>query len=200
MTGGIGSGKTTVAGLFSSLSVPVIDADEISHALADKGQPCYEKILKTFGDDVVDANGNLRRDYLRTIIFNDENLKTALESIIHPEVRREINSRVDKITYLYCIICIPLLFESGLQNTVNRVLVVDASEDLQIARTAARDASKPEDIRKIIRSQIDRDKRLQQADDIIVNDRDVKYLAQQVNNLDKKYRELAGNIQESVNK
>lgn len=187
LTGGIGSGKTTVTDLFADLSVPIIDADRISRELEKKGQPVYEKIINLFGDNVLDESGELRRKYLRGLVFGNPELKKQLESIVHPAVRESIKEHVSNIRAPYCIISIPLLFESGLQNTVDRILVVDAPEEQQIDRASKRDDVQPDDIRKIIRNQIDRDTRLHQADDIIVNDRDVKHLKLQVERLHRKY-------------
>lgn len=194
LTGGIGSGKTTVTDLFAELSVPIIDADRISRESVKKGEPAYDKILAVFGSDIIDETGELRRDYLRKLIFNDGKLKKQLESIIHPVVRNRILEYAGNVNHPYCIISIPLLFESGLQNTVDRILVVDAPEDLQVSRACARDSARPEDIMKIIRYQVDRKERLRQADDIIENNRDINHLRNKVAELNKKYINLANNI------
>lgn len=193
LTGGIGSGKTTVTDMFAELSVPIIDADRISRECVKKGEPAYDKIIVSFGENVIDESGELRRDYLRNLVFNNENLKKQLESIIHPVVRNRIREFVEKVNHPYCIISIPLLFESGLQKTVDRILVVDAPEDLQVSRACTRDSASPEDIMKIIRSQVDRKERLRRADDIILNDRDMNFLKAQVADLNEKYMNLAKN-------
>lgn len=191
LTGGIGSGKTTVTDLFANLSVPIIDADCISRELQKKGQPAYDKILELFGKDVIDEAGELRRDYLRTLVFSNGELKKQLESVIHPVVRKRINESVNYVNHPYCIISIPLLIESGLQHTVDRILVVDAPEQLQISRSCARDSVRPEDIMKILRSQATQEERLRQADDVIINDRDINHLKEQVTKLNEKYLILA---------
>jgi len=191
LTGGIGSGKTTVTDLFAELSVPIIDADRISRQLQNKGQPAYDKITALFGHDVIDEQGELRRDYLRTIVFNNSTLKIQLESVMHPLVRERITESVADVNHPYCIISIPLLIESGLQHTVDRVLVVDAPQQLQVSRACTRDAVHPEEIMKIIHSQVTREERLRQADDIIINDRDINHLKTQVEKLNGKYLQLA---------
>lgn len=190
LTGGIGSGKTTVTDLFAKLSVPIIDADCISRELQKKGQPAYDKILELFGKDVIDKTGELRRDYLRSLVFNDIVLKKQLESVIHPEVRKRIREWLSAVNHPYCIICIPLLIESELQQTVDRILVVDAPEQMQISRACTRDAVSPEDIMKIIHSQAKREERLVQADDIIINDSSIDHLKSQVEKLNEKYLKL----------
>ena len=189
LTGGIASGKTTVSKLFFKQHVPVIDADVISREITKKGGEAFQAIIENFGDKVLGNDGELRRDVLRGLIFSDPKLKQQLESIVHPQVRKVIRSRIDKVHYPYCIVSIPLLFESGLQETVDRILVVDVPEKVQLERASSRDNVSIEDVRKIIDSQIGRSERLQQADDIIYNDKDLKYLQEQVEILDNKYLE-----------
>lgn len=194
LTGGIGSGKTTVSNLFEELKVPIIDADRISRESVKKGQPAYDKILKLFGRDVIDKDGELRRDYLRTVVFNNAVLKKQLESVIHPEVRRRTLEMLATVHHPYCIISVPLLIESGLQHTVDRILVVDVPEQIQISRACTRDSVSPEEIMKIIRSQASREERLQQADDIISNDGDIHHLKSQVEKLNEIYLKLSGSL------
>jgi dephospho-CoA kinase len=194
LTGGIGSGKTTVSNLFEELKVPIIDADRISRESVKKGQPAYDKILKLFGRDVIDKDGELRRDYLRTVVFNNAALKKQLESVIHPEVRRRTLEMLATVHHPYCIISVPLLIESGLQHTVDRILVVDVPEQMQISRACTRDSVSPEEIMKIIRSQASREERLQQADDIISNDGDIHHLKSQVEKLNEIYLKLSGSL------
>ena len=194
LTGGIGSGKTTVSDLFAELKVPIIDADRISRDSVKKGQPAYDKILELFGRDVIDNNGELRRDYLRSVVFSNADLKKQLESVIHPEVRRRTLESLANVHHPYCIISVPLLIESGLQHTVDRILVVDVPEQVQVSRACARDSVSPEEIMKIIRSQVSREERLQQADDIISNEGDINHLKSQVVKLNEKYLKLSGSL------
>lgn len=198
LTGGIGSGKSVVSDLFAKLSVPIIDADCLSRKLVEKGQPAYVKIVELFGQGVIDKHGDLRRDYLRSVVFNNIVLKKQLESVIHPEVRKLIRTKLNAVNHPYCIISIPLLIESGLQHTVDRILVVDAPEQLQISRACARDSARPEDIMKIIHSQVKREERLRHADEIITNDSSIDQLQSQVENLNEKYLKLTATP--SVNK
>lgn len=191
LTGGIGSGKTTVSDLFRGLNVPVIDADVIAHDIVEKGKGAYNTIVKEFGDGILDIEGNINRDHLRKLIFENKDKKLLLESIIHPEVRNEISSRVSKVTEPYCIISIPLLVESGLQTAVDRILVIDVPVMIQKDRVRKRDRVDQESIEKIINSQASREERLKYADDVIKNDGDITSLTSVVEDLDIKYRDIA---------
>ncbi|MCH7695740.1 MAG: dephospho-CoA kinase [Proteobacteria bacterium] len=191
LTGGIGSGKTTASDMFAEFGVPVIDADDIAHKLARKGQPAYDAIVDEFGSAVIGPDGELRRDYLRKLVFTDEILRNRLESIIHPLVHDTINNFINNVSHPYCIISIPLLFETGAENTVDRVLVIDAPEILQIKRAMTRDNTTNQGIQKIIHSQMNREQRLKQTDDVICNDNSIKKLQSEVNSMHKKYLGLA---------
>ena len=193
LTGGIGSGKTTVSNLFEELGIEVIDADRITHELQSIGKPAYLKMVELLGPDILDDNNKLRRDYLRKIIFSSPELKQRLEEIVHPLVREEIEKRVYNVDGPYCLISIPLLIESGYNHELDRILVIDLPVELQIARTRQRDKINEEDIRKIINSQVNREKRVELADDIITNDKDLNYLRKQVKLLHNKYLTLTKN-------
>jgi dephospho-CoA kinase len=191
LTGGIGSGKTTVSNLFMEHDVPVIDADVIAHSVVKKGEPAFNAIVHEFSDEILDSKGDLNRAYIRKVIFANVEKKELLEGIIHPQVRSEISSLVSRVVKPYCIISIPLLIESGLQSTVDRILVVDVPESLQIERASKRDKVDHDDLVLIINSQASREDRLKFADDVIRNDQDISLLDSQVENLDIKYREIA---------
>lgn len=193
LTGGIGSGKTAATNRFSELGVPVIDADAISHELVQSGQPALQIIADTFGKDVINTNGELRREQLRKLIFDDSSARQKLEAIIHPLVFNEISRRLSQVKFPYCIICSPLLLESKSGYDIDRILVVDTSENLQIERACRRDNSPESEIKKIIDSQSSRQDRLARADDIIVNDKDLLLLHEQVDKLHEKYLKLAEN-------
>jgi len=195
LTGGIGSGKSSVCKLFADLGVPIIDADQIAHELVRPGQPALQAIIETFGEEIVtDYKGNLDRKRLRELIFRDSDSRKKLENILHPLVYDEIEDQLTKITSPYCIICIPLLIETRAINKVDRVLVIDIPEALQIQRACQRDNMDIEDIQKIIRAQTSRDIRLNAADDIIRNDGNLTSLHKQVKDLHKCYTKTAADI------
>ena len=187
LTGGIGSGKTTVKNFFDELGAPTVDADEISHRITKPGHTAFDEVVALFGKESLDETGNLDRKRLRALIFDEPDLKQKLEAIIHPRVRAQIRDFTDRVDYPYCIICIPLLLETGAQSTVDRVLVVDAPEELQVARVSRRDNAEERQTRSIIRSQAGREQRLNAAHDIIVNDGNINDLKAQVENLHERY-------------
>ncbi|MGH8246248.1 MAG: dephospho-CoA kinase, partial [Gammaproteobacteria bacterium] len=195
LTGGIGSGKTTVSKIFGEFGVPIIDSDEIARDLTRKGGTAYHAVAELFGPEALDAKGELRRDYLRRRVFGDDALLRKLEAIIHPLVYAEIERAAEKVNHPYCVVSIPLLVERGKVETLDRVLVVDLPEALQIERAAGRDDVPRSDIVSIMNRQASRSQRLQAADDVIRNDGDPESLAEQVSALHRKYLEIfsAGN-------
>ncbi|MDN5863288.1 MAG: dephospho-CoA kinase [Salinisphaera sp.] len=192
LTGGIGSGKTTVAGLFAALGVPVFDADELTRELTAAGQPALTDIRRVFGDEVFDGAGHLSRPTLREWIFRDAEARRKLEAILHPLVYQELERRtVAAGNADYIIWMVPLLLETAASDTVDRVLVVDCPEAAQIARASRRDDQSTTAIRRIMAQQLPREERLRQADDVLVNDSDRQHLQQQARQLDAQYRALA---------
>lgn len=191
LTGGIGSGKSTVARLFEKHGVPIIDTDEIARDLVRPNQPALKKIVQEFGPDIVAGDGELDRTRLRERVFQDPGAKSRLEAILHPAIFAELKRLAAAIEAPYCIFVIPLLVESNAQSLVDRILVVDCPELLQIARIKSRDRMDDTLIRRILASQASRSERLSQAHDIIVNDGDLGKLEQQVNELHEFYLKLA---------
>lgn len=192
LTGGIGSGKTTVAGLFAELGAGVVDTDAIARALTGPGQAPVNEIAQRFGPQYVTEDGALDRARMRKLAFEDSRAKNELESILHPLIRRESERLVANLTAPYVILVVPLLFESGAYQTlVRRVLVVDSDQETRIERVRRRNNLPREEILSIIASQIGQAERLRRADDLIRNDGDVAALKTQVATLHRKYIGLA---------
>lgn len=191
LTGGIGSGKSTAAALFATHGTPVIDADDIAKQLVVPDQPAYREIIEAFGDEILDTNNHINRDRLRRQVFDDPQQRQRLETILHPRVRTEIENQVQHLVAPYGVIVIPLLIEANQRDLVDRVLVVDADEDVQLRRVAARSDLTDSEIRKIMATQIDRDVRLRFADDVISNNGDLADLEARVAEVHARYLSLA---------
>lgn len=191
LTGGIGCGKTTVSQLFIELNVPVFDADEIAHELVQPGQPALCKIVKTFGKAILLPDGSLNRPLLREIVFSDVQQKCRLEAILHPLVFATMQKKIDRSDSAYCILSIPLLFETKKTDFVNRILVVDCPVELQIERVSRRDSMTKERIQSIIDSQVTRHFRLNHADDVIDNTLTPSELAEHVKKLHNFYLSIS---------
>ncbi len=192
LTGGVGSGKSTVTQLFASLGVPVIDADELARQLVEKGQAAYYQIIDKFGQQILAEDGEINRRKLRELIFTSANNRIALESILHPLIRREIQQHIQQIDAPYCIVAIPLLIETGQANIVERILVVNAPKEAQINRTVNRDAVTPAEVEAIVAAQVGNDLRLSIADDVLQNDGELADIFPKVKALHAKYLSLAG--------
>ena len=192
LTGGIGSGKSTVSKHFTKLGVAVIDADEIAHELVEPGQPALNQIVREFGSAMLTARGELDRSRLRKIVFDDPRLRKALESILHPLIRAEMRRHADKINAPYCVLCIPLLVETQQMDMVDRVLVIDSPKKLRYQRIKQRDGLPDREIEAILAAQATADEHLAVADDVIVNDGSPEEICRQVDLLHKKYLKLAG--------
>lgn len=192
LTGGIGSGKSTAADMFAKCGTPVIDADEIARQVVAPDQPSFRDIVEVFGDGILDEDANINRGRLRELVFDDPRLRERLEAIVHPRVHTEIQNQLQRLDAPYCIIVIPLLIEADQQDLVDRILVIDVAEELQMRRVTERSALGEDEIRKIIAAQLARDERLRHADDVISNDGDLKHLEAQVARLHERYLSLAG--------
>ena len=191
LTGGIGSGKSEVSRLFSECGATVIDTDVISRELVEPGQPALQEIANAFGADILNDEGRLDRDQLRQHVFSDPEKRHRLEAILHPRIRVRALELADEADAPYCLLVIPLLFESGDNYPLDRVLVVDTPVQQQIERVTKRDGLPPGQIQSILSSQSSREQRNAIADDIIVNDRGMNELREAVGHLDLQYRQAA---------
>jgi len=192
LTGGIGSGKSAVAEQFASLGVHMVDADQAARWVVEPGRLALRQIAQHFGDGVLLPTGELNRAALRERIFADPAERQWLERLLHPLIRSEIADHLARADSPYAIMVSPLLIESGQYRTVDRVLVVDVPEVLQIARTVARDQASEEQVRAILKVQAAREERLRHADDVLVNDRDLSWLRSEVERLHHFYLQLRG--------
>jgi len=205
LTGGIASGKSTVADMFAELGAVVIDTDVVAREVVQPGQPALDEIVEAFGPGMLAADGSLDRKAMRRLVFADDEARATLESILHPRIRAETIRQstapagtiqadrhlTDRPTSGYQIIVIPLLVESTLKSFVDRVLVVDCDEGTQLARLLARDAGSEAEARGMIAAQSGREDRLAIADDVISNDKSLEDTRAQVVALHEIYRSLA---------
>jgi len=196
LTGGIGSGKTTVSQYFEALGIPVIDADQLTRELVAPGQPALKEITDQLGADLLTTEGKLDRSQLRERIFAHPEQRQILETILHPRARKTARQELSALREsahppAYVILSVPLLIESGWTDLVHRVLVVDTSPAQQQQRASQRDGLNSAHINAVIHSQTDRNTRLAVADDIIHNDTDLPALQAQVASLHQQYQQLA---------
>lgn len=188
LTGGIGSGKSTVADLFSELGVPVIDTDLIARKLTAPDGEALKEIRDTFPDAVMRADGTLNRAALRRIVFSDAAARKKLEAILHPRIRQEVEHGLNQLHSPYAMIVIPLLVETnGYRDLLNRVLVVDCTEAQQIERTMARSKLSREEVVAILGAQVSREQRLAVANDVLTNMTTLETLRTEVAMLHQRY-------------
>jgi dephospho-CoA kinase len=190
LTGGIASGKSAVAERFVELGIPVIDADESSRFVVAPGQPGLAELTRRFGPGILTAGGELDRRILRNMVFADPRLRRDLEAILHPLIRADMGRRASAAVGPYLVMAIPLLVEGGRTGRVDRILVVDVDEDVQLERVMARDSTTLEQARAILAAQASRAARLEAADDVIVNSGTVSELRQAVDVLHERYLRL----------
>jgi len=191
LTGGIGGGKSTVASLFARRGTPVIDTDALARHLSRPDQPAYAEIVHAFGKEILASDGSIDRKKLGRQVFGQAAARQRLEAILHPRIRDEVRRQLGLLDTRYCIIVVPLLFEAGFTDLMDRTLVVDAEEARQIERVGARDALTEAEIRTIMAAQISRAERLARADDVIDNNSDLTHLEQEVERLHAYYTRLA---------
>ncbi|WP_272679854.1 dephospho-CoA kinase [Providencia sp. PROV032] len=169
LTGGIGSGKTTVANEFAKLGVPLVDADVIARQVVEPNTPALESIKRHFGDGVILPNRDLNRQCLREIIFSKPDEKKWLNDLLHPLIQQETQKQFQQVNYPYLLWVVPLLIENNIHHLADRVLVVDVTVEEQIQRTLKRDKTSLEQVTNILNAQVSREKRLSYANDIITN-------------------------------
>ncbi|MEE9493314.1 MAG: dephospho-CoA kinase [Gammaproteobacteria bacterium] len=196
LTGGIGSGKTVASNYFQTLGIAVIDTDLIARELVEPDQPALAEIVSAFGQDVLDDNGGLLRDQLRLHIHKNSSAKSRLEDILHPRIRNSVAEHLTQITTAYCIIVIPLLFETRYPIEVDRILVIDTDNVLQQQRVATRDQLSRDEIDAILANQLDRQSRLGKTDDVVVNTGTLGELYSQLDRLHDKYLSMIGGSDE----
>ena len=196
LTGGIGSGKSEVAALFAELGVDSLDADDVAHAISARGQSGHAALIEAFGTECLQADGAIDRNWLRERAFADPVFRDRLERALHPLIIATIQATIETWRGVYGILVVPLLLErGGLLSSVQRVLVVDCPEELQIRRVVARSGLLPSAVRAIMATQLSRSDRLARADDVIDNSGTTAALKSQVERLDRRYRELAAAAQ-----
>lgn len=192
LTGGIGSGKSTVTECFEKLGIGVVDADILAREVVKPGSRCLNTITNKFGQGILDDQGGLNRARMREIVFADSEKKSWLEKLLHPEIRDLMLARLKTSPSPYTLLVSPLLLETDQHKLVDRILVVDVTVETQLQRTLKRDGSNEETIKSIINSQISRDDRLNLADDVISNDQPADTLPARVLPLHQKYLNLSG--------
>lgn len=191
LTGGIASGKSTAAKFFGALGVPIIDTDQLARDVVEPGQPPLERLVERFGPGILTEDGHLDRPALRNIVFSDPKARADLEALTHPAIGAAVEARSTELGGIYQILVLPLLVEKNLGSQLNRVLVVDCDEELQIRRLQTRDGSTLEQARAILNAQASRTSRLKAAHDVIKNEGDMSAVREQVEQLHARYLELA---------
>ncbi len=193
LTGGIGCGKSTAVDAFRQLGIPIIDADQISKAIVEKGQPALAELVKQFGDEILQDDGSLNRGFLKEKVFSNNDQLEKLETILHPKIRHEIKKQItqENNKHPYVIVDVPLLVEKDYQPLFDKIIVVDCTPEQQIERVMQRDDLSEEQIQNIIQTQASRETRNSYADEILDNSGDRSSLKDQVNILHQKFVRLS---------
>lgn len=197
LTGGIGSGKSTITRLFRKPGVTIIDADEISRQVVQPGTIALKKIVEHFGKQILLADSSLDRAQLRTIIFNNTQQRLWLNQLLHPLINDETKKQINQVTMGYILWVVPLLFENELQYSVDRILVIDVDPELQVERICKRDNIDENLAKKMLSSQLLNNERLSYADDIIINNTNPETLISNVERLHEQYLTLAAKKSQS---
>ena len=190
LTGGIGSGKSVASDKFKSLGITIVDADVASRTVVEPGKPALKEIEDHFGSGIITAEGKLDRNNLREIIATDPEERKWLESVTHPKIGEQITKEISESTSVYTLFVAPLLLETNSQEMCSRVVVVDVPKDVQIQRTAKRDKVSPNQVEQMVAAQMEREKRLEKADDVLLNSGTIEDLEKQVEELHKKYIQM----------
>ena len=191
LTGGIGSGKSVASDKFKSLGITVVDADVASRTVVEPGKPALKEIKDHFGSGIITAEGKLDRNKLRETIATDAEERKWLESVLHPKIGEQITKEISESTSVYTLFVAPLLLETNSQEMCSRVVVVDVPKDVQIQRTAKRDKVSSNQVEQMVAAQMKREKRLEKADDVLLNNGTIEDLEKQVEELHKKYIQMA---------
>ena len=194
LTGGIGSGKSAAMKCFQNLGVPCIDADHVARKVVQPGTSALKSIASRFGITVLGSGGELNRSALRTIIFHADEERIWLENLLHPLINQEIRKWLNEQNTPYCVLCSPLLLETKQYQLVDRILLIDVPVEIQIQRTIERDSCDKSQVEAIIANQLSRQKKLERADDIICNERDLTYLQQTVTKLHSNYLDISRQV------
>ncbi|EJO2018125.1 dephospho-CoA kinase [Vibrio vulnificus] len=188
LTGGIASGKTTVANLFQQhFAIDIVDADIVARQVVARGSAGLTAIVDHFGVDILTHEGELDRGQLRQRIFAHSEEKQWLNALLHPMIRRKMIEDLAQVSSPYALLVVPLLVENQLQTLCDRVLVVDVEEKTQLQRTMVRDGVDEQQVRAILKAQASRHERLALADDVIKNESKDQNLLQQITDLHQKY-------------
>ena len=190
LTGGIGSGKSAAGNIFRQHGIAVIDADQASREVFEKDSIAKSDAIDLLGEEIVQSDGSLSREKIRDLVFNDYDLKSNLEKIVHPAVRKVIGNEIQKSESVYTIIEVPLIFETSSASNYQRILVIDCKPEISLNRAATRDNVPEAEIKKIMRTQCSRNERLSIANDVITNNDSLEDLEGKVSTIHNFYLEL----------
>jgi len=190
LTGGIGSGKSVASDKFASLGITVVDADVASRTVVEPGKPALQEIESHFGSEIITEDGQLDRAKLREIIASDAEERKWLESVLHPRIGEQIAKEISESTSPYTLFVAPLLLETNSQEMCARVVVVDVPNDVQVERTAKRDKVPTDQAEQMVSAQMEREKRLEKADDVLLNTGTIEELEKKIEQLHEKYLQM----------
>jgi len=190
LTGGIGSGKSVASDKFASLGITVVDADVASRTVVEPGMPALQEIESHFGSEIISEDGQLDRAKLREVIASDAEERKWLESVLHPRIGEQVAKEISESTSPYTLFVAPLLLETNSQEMCARVVVVDVPNDVQVERTAKRDKVPTDQVEQMVSAQMKREKRLEKADDVLLNTGTIEELEKKVEQLHEKYLQM----------